>query len=145
MNDSNMLDGSASGFARIRLWMGVLYWFLVLFTFVGLPYADPGWAEGGIPLVLLGLPWSIAVILLVGGLSTLATAVNQTIPLEAINFLLFVIVCGGLNAAWLIGIRRVLLWFTAAGHRFVWSVAVVILLTGAAQVVLPRINRMPWN
>jgi hypothetical protein len=44
-----MLSSFAGGFVRIRLWAGWLYWFLVLFTFIGLRYADPGWAEGGIP------------------------------------------------------------------------------------------------
>ena len=141
MNYIDMLDSSVSGFARIRFWMGWLYWLLVLFTFVALRYADPGWDEGGIPLVLLGLPWSLAIILLVGGLSTLVPAADQTIPFEAMNFLLFVIVCGGLNAALLIGIRKVFLWFTAARYRLVELVALVILLTGAAQVIMPRIDQ----
>jgi hypothetical protein len=38
---------------RVRLWIGLSYWLLVLSIFVTLPYADPRWSEGGVPLIIL--------------------------------------------------------------------------------------------
>jgi hypothetical protein len=56
-------------FTRTRIVLAAAYLLFVVFVFVGLKYADPGWAEGRIPLVIVGLPWSIPALPIEAGIS----------------------------------------------------------------------------
>jgi hypothetical protein len=68
--------------SRSRILIAGLYWTFVLFVFVALRYADPGWAEGGIPLVVVALPWSIPV-LLIGGTVSMIPGIGRVLATEA--------------------------------------------------------------
>jgi len=63
-------------FTRTQIALAALYLLFVVFVFIGLKYADPGWAEGGIPLVIVGLPWSIPVLLIEAGISLIPGSIN---------------------------------------------------------------------
>jgi hypothetical protein len=69
------------------------YLLFVVLVFIGLKYADPGWAEGGIPLVIVGLPWSIPVLLIDGAISFIP-GIDKITVTEGANFFNFVILCG---------------------------------------------------
>jgi hypothetical protein len=127
-------------FARVRIIVAAVYLFLVVLVFVGLAYADPGWAEGGIPLVVVGLPWSIAVLLIAAGISTIP-AVGKIIATEGGNFLMFVVVCGGLNAALILGASKVLRLMRESLLTRMLILTVVAALVGVVQVVMPHIQR----
>src|SRR5258708_5532303 len=94
-------------FVSTRIIIAALYWAFVVFVFVGLKYADPGWAEGGIPLIVVGLPWSIPVLLIGAGVS-LIPGIDKITATEGGNFFMFVVLCGGLNAILILGASKVL-------------------------------------
>ena len=91
---------------KLGHYLAVLYLAFVIFVFVGLKYADPGWAEGGIPLLIVGLPWSIPVLAAAFALS-LIPGFDKILATEGGNFFMFVVVCGGLNIALVLGPLKV--------------------------------------
>lgn len=127
-------------FSRVRIAIAVLYSVFVLFVFVGLRYADPGWAEGGIPLVAITLPWSIPVLVIAGTISMIP-GVGQVMATEASNFFMSVVLCGGLNTALILGAPKVLhLLRSNPRLRTIGAVAVAVLVAGA-QLIMPSIDR----
>ncbi len=94
-------------FTRTRIALAIAYLLFVVLVFIGLKYADPLWAEGGIPLVLVGLPWSIPVLFLEAGISFIP-GIDKITGTEGANFFTSVILCGGLNAALILGPSKVL-------------------------------------
>src|SRR5579872_2911176 len=127
-------------FSRARKIFAVLYWAFVVFVFVGLSYADPGWAEGGIPLVVVGLPWSIPVLLIGAGVS-LIPGIDKIMATEGGNFFMFVVVCGGINAAFILGASRVLRFLRDSARVRAITVVVAAVLVSAAQITMPIIDR----
>ena len=127
--------------SHVRIFVAAGYWLLVLFVFVGLSYADPGWAEGGIPLVAVCLPWSLPVLLILGPLFEAFPSTGRVLATDAGNFFFFVVVCGGLNSILILGIFRALRWMrSSVRHRIVIATTVVVLVA-AAQLVMPIIDR----
>lgn len=127
-------------FRRSRIPLAVTYWLLVLFVYAGLPYVDPALAEGGILLVGVSLPWSIPVLLVATAISAIP-GVARVLPTEGGNFLMFVVICGGLNMALIIGVSRVSHGLRSNPlHRFPVAAAVVFLVVGA-QLIMPMVNR----
>lgn len=124
----------------VRITIAALYIVLLCAVFVGLQYADPSWAEGGIPLVILGLPWSVLVSFVALALSVIPRLGN-IITTEGGNFFLFVVVCGSLNGALIVGDSRVwrLLRYSAR-FRAIAAVCVVILV-GGVQAIMPGVER----
>jgi len=120
--------------------LAALYWIFVLFVFVGLRYADPGWAEGGVPLVLVGLPWSIPVLLITGMISMIP-GVGQFMATDAGNFFNFVVLCGGLNALLILGASKVLHLLRDSMRLRVVAAVVTTVLVARAQLIMPRIDR----
>jgi len=127
-------------FARARIIAAAVYLLLLAFVFVGLAYADPGWAEGGIPLVVLGLPWSIPVLLVAAGISAIP-GIGKIMATEGGNFLMSVVVCGGLNAMLILGVSKV--WRLMRGSLFarMLTLTVAAALVALAQLVMPHIQR----
>ena len=93
-------------FRRQRKLIAALYWIFAAFVYiVGLH--DPN-NEGGIPSVIVTLPWSVFVLGIGASLdsiplfrpffNSLATAFG--------NFLMFPFLCGGINAAIISGVRN---------------------------------------
>lgn len=58
-------------FSRVRVIAAVGYLLLLAYVFVALAYEDAGEAKGGIPLLVLGLPWSLPVLGVAFGLSSI--------------------------------------------------------------------------
>jgi len=127
-------------FSRGRIAIAAAYFLLVLSVFVGLSYADPGWAEGGIPLVVVTLPWSIPV-LIIGGTISMIPGVGHSMANEAANAFMFVIVCGGLNTVLILGARRVSHSLLSSPRLGLMTAAAVAILIAAAQLVMPSIDR----
>jgi hypothetical protein len=124
---------------RIRMGAAVLYLLSVIFVFVGLQYADPGWAEGGIPLILITLPWSVLMLALSFAMSQipfLDHGINSA--LWAFNFLI-VMVPAGANAALIAGISRVRRWFNLRNSIF--AITAMVLSLVAVQVVMPKVEQ----
>ena len=130
---------SRNMFSRTRIVLAALYWIFVLFVFVGLRYADPDWAEGGIPLVLVGLPWSIPVLLIAGIISRIP-GVAQLVTTEAGNFFMFVLLCGGLNFAWILGPRRVMHLLRSSARLRITAVVAIVILVAGSQLIMPSID-----
>lgn len=97
-------------------------------------------AEGGIPLVIVGLPWSIPVLLIEAGIS-LVPGIDKLTVTEGANFFASVIVCGGLNAALILGPVKVLRLLRARLQIRVIAVVCVVLLVAMVQVIGPRLDR----
>jgi hypothetical protein len=127
-------------FSRARKIFAALYCAFVVFVFVGLNYADPGWAEGGIPLIVVRLPWSIPAILIGAGFS-LIPGVDKIMATEGGNFFIFVVICGGLNAAFILGASRVLRLLRDSERVRAITVVVAAVLVSAAQMAMPSIDR----
>lgn len=127
-------------FRRFRLPLAVTYWLLVVFVYAGLPYVDRALAEDGILLAAVSLPWSLLVLLVATTISTIP-GVGRVLLTEGGNFLMFVVVCGGLNMALIIGASRVSCWLRSnALHLYAVAAAVVFLVVGA-QLTMPMVNR----
>jgi hypothetical protein len=107
---------------------------------VGLRYADPGWAEGGIQLILVSLPWSIPTLLL-PGMASRIPGVGQIIATDAGNFFMFVVLCSGLNVALILGASKVLRLLRNNMRLRITVAAVITALVAGAQVLMPSIDR----
>lgn len=127
-------------FARARIIVATVYLLLLVSVFVGLAYADPGWAEGGIPLVVLGLPWSLPVLLIAAGISAIP-GVDRIMATEGGNFLMFVVVCGGLNTTLILGISKVRRLMRESLFACLMTLTVAAALVALAQLVMPEIQR----
>ncbi|HEX5226213.1 MAG TPA: hypothetical protein VFW44_00820 [Bryobacteraceae bacterium] len=127
-------------FTRTRIVFAAAYLLFVVFVFVGLKYADPGWAEGGIPLVIVGLPWSIPALLIEAGIS-LVPGIDKITVTEGANFFTFVILCGGLNAALILGPVNVLRLLRARVQIRVVAAISAVLLVAIVQVIGPKLDR----
>ncbi|MEO8658950.1 MAG: hypothetical protein ABI693_10795 [Bryobacteraceae bacterium] len=125
---------------RFRGPIAIVYWLFVLYVYVGLRYADRGQAEGGIPLVVVCLPWSIPV-LFVGSIALIIPGLDHIVPLEAANFIMFVVICGGLNAALILGRSRVVAWFQSSVYKSLALAAAVAAVTLAVQLIMPVVDR----
>ena len=91
-------------FRRYRKAIAGLYWlFAAGIYIVGLH--DPN-NEGGIPSVIITLPWSVLMLGLGFSLDSihLFQPLFGWIPTATLNFLMFPFFCGGLNAALIYGI-----------------------------------------
>ena len=127
-------------FARSRIIAAALYWIFVVFVSVSLAYADPGWAEGGIPLLVVTLPWSIP-IQAIGFSISFVPGMDKLLISEGSNFLMSVVICGGLNAALILGPSRVVrLLRNSSGARLIILSSVVILVR-AAQAIMPSVEK----
>ena len=125
---------------RVRAMLAVLYLLAVVSVFVGLRYADPGWAEGRIPLVVMTLPWSVVML----GLAFAASQIPfidhaLVVTADAFNFFLFVVVSAGLNAGLIVGISTVRRWFEL--RTTLVATCVTVLLLVAVQVIMPRVDK----
>jgi hypothetical protein len=127
-------------FSSIRILIAGLYWMFALFVFVALRYADPGWAEGGIPLLVVCLPWSIPVLLIAGAIS-MVPGVGHLVATESGNFFLFVVVCGGLNGILILGAPKVLRLLRGSARLRVTTAITIVVLVAGAQVIMPSVDR----
>jgi len=127
-------------FARARIIVAALYCVFVVFVFVGLKYADPGWAEGGIPLIVVGLPWSIPVLFMGAGLS-LIPGIDKITATEGGNFFMFVVLCGGLNAVLILGASKAFRLLRDSVHVRIITVVIAAALVSAAQIIMPSLDR----
>jgi hypothetical protein len=125
---------------RARIVIAALYLLFAASVYVGLSYADPGWAEGGIPLLIAGLPSSILVLVVAGALSVIP-GVGRVMATEGANFLMFVVLCGGINAALILRPSRVIHWFRNCPRGRLIVSATIVALVGAAQVIMPIVDR----
>ena len=119
-------------FTHTRIVFAAAYLLFVVFVFVGLKYADPGWAEGGIPLVMVGLPWSIPALLIEAGISFIP-GIDKITVTEGANFFTFVILCGGLNAALILGPSKVLQLLCTRVQTPVIAAICIVLLVGIVK------------
>jgi hypothetical protein len=93
-------------FQRHRKVIAGLYWVIAASVYiVGLK--DPN-NEGGIPSVVMTLPWSILVLGLFASLDSipLFRPLLDSLASDFGNFLMFPFLCGGLNAAIIFGISN---------------------------------------
>lgn len=127
-------------FVRTRIVVAALYLLFVASVYVGLAYADPGWAEGGIPLLIAGLPSSIPVLVAARAMSVIP-GVGRVMATEGANFLMFVVLCGGINAALILGASKVTRWLRNSARRCMVVAITIIALVGAAQVIMPIVDR----
>jgi len=125
---------------RARIIVAALYWLFVVFVFVGLKYADPGWAEGGIPLIVVGLPWSIPA-LFIGAVASVIPGLDKIMATEGGNFFMFVVVCGGLNAIVILGAPKTLRLLRDSVRVRTVVLVIAAALVSAAQIVMPSLDR----
>ena len=88
---------------RYRKIIAVLYWLFAAWVyFAGLH--DPN-NEGGIPSVIITLPWSLLMLGIGASLDSipLFRPLFDSLATNAGNFLMFPFICGGLNAAIIYG------------------------------------------
>ena len=60
--------------------------------------------------MIVGLPWSIAALAISGAMQFIP-GLARLMATKAGNFLLFVVLCGGMNAVWIAGFSNVRRWF----------------------------------
>src|SRR5690349_13317462 len=90
--------------ARHRKLIAVAYWiFVALVYIVGLYQANN---EVGVPTVVVTLPWSIFMLLGVGFIDSIGVSrpLLQWLTTAAGNFVMFPLLCGGVNAALIYGL-----------------------------------------
>lgn len=91
-------------FRRYRKLVAGVYWLFTALVYVVGLYQQNN--EGGIPSVIVTLPWSVLVL----GTDALLDSTGLFRPLlgwlatTAGNFLMFPVICGGLNAALIYGV-----------------------------------------
>ena len=135
-----ILDPDPRTFDRIRVIVAALYWLTIPIVMIALAYADPGWAKGGIPILIVTLPWSILVLPLV-------YFVLEYLPVfkilgdDAGNFFVWGIICGGLNVVIIVGISRVWGWWRRSLNFRIGVVTSIVALLGVAHFVGPIIEK----
>ena len=123
---------------RARVLAATLYWLFYLFVFVALRYSDD---EGGIPLVILGLPWTILAMAIAYALSLALPAVDHFLVTDAGNFFTAVIISGGMNAILILGVSRVFRWLRGSAQHVLVCVVLVAVVLACAQLVMPMVDR----
>ncbi len=126
-------------FSRVRVIGAVGYLLLLVCVFVALAYADTGEAKGGIPLLVLGLPWSLPVLGIFFGLDFIP-GVSELLATEGGNFFMGVVICGGLNAAWILGRAQVWELLRRSPVARFATLGVAIALVAVVQAVMPAIR-----
>ena len=123
---------------RLRLLAATLYWLFYVFVFIALTYTDD---EGGIPLIILGLPWSILVEFTAYSAGSVFPSFERFLISEAGNFFASVLVCGTLNATVILGVSRVVRWLRRSPLNPAICALVGIALLASVQLASPMIER----
>jgi hypothetical protein len=95
---------------RFRAILAGGYWLFTILIFFWVKYA--GWdvtTDGALPIAGVTLPWSLLVMAMTSSaISTPARDLVQTLISPTGTFVLFPVICGGLNAATLYGLMTLI-------------------------------------
>jgi len=123
---------------RLRTIAATLYLVFFVIVFVALRYSDD---EGGIPLLILGLPWSIPILAGAYAMSSGVPELGHVLATDGGNFFMSVILCGGINAVIILGVSRVFRWLRGSAVRGFACLTTLGVLTIVAQLFMPFVQR----